>query len=206
MLEYYLIRNNMSKIFALVDTSVQVPSTSTKCQTVTNWKLCIICQEETKESLTCPSKSKRKDLGSGYSSLALQLIRFNELNQLPFQLERLDERCGIEMAMVANHVQYHQSCRLQYNNTKLQRVEKKIQTSESKSLYTHRRLQGDEKSVQNDICFFCGQPSGTSGLHEAATFQLDSRVRSCAVLLEDTELLAKFSTADLEAKNIIQNV
>ena len=117
MLECYLIRNNMSKTFALVDTSVQVPSTSTKCQTVTNWKLIIIYQEETKESLTCPSKSKRKDLGSGCSSLAQQLIRFNELNQLPFQLERLDERCGIEMAMVANHVQYHQSCRLQYNNT-----------------------------------------------------------------------------------------
>ena len=57
-------------------------------------------------------------------------------------------------------------------------------------------------------CFFCGQPSGTSGLHEAATFQLDNRVRSCAVLLEDTELLAKLSTADMVALegNIIQNV
>ena len=47
--------------------------------------------------------------------------------------------------------------------------------------------------------FFCGQSSGTSGLHEVPTFQLDDQVRNCAVHLEDTELLAKLSTAEMEA-------
>jgi len=39
-------------------------------------------------------------LGSGYSSLTQHLIQFNELNKLPFPLERLDEGGGIEIAMV----------------------------------------------------------------------------------------------------------
>ena len=77
--------------------------------------VCLICQEQKEEPLTCPSQSKRKDVGSGYRSLAESLIRFNELGQLPIQLKRLDEGNRIEMTMVANDAKYHQSCRLQYN-------------------------------------------------------------------------------------------
>ena len=84
----------MSKIFKLIDTATL--SDSSQQPTVTNWNLCLICQEDNEEPLTCPSKSKRKDVGSGYSSLAGNLIRFNQLGKLPFQLERLDEGNGIE--------------------------------------------------------------------------------------------------------------
>ena len=108
----------MSKTFKLVGTEFTAPSTSSQHETVINWNLCLICHEQKEEKLTCPSKSKRKDLGSEYSSLAENLIRFNELGQLPIHLERLDEGNGIEMAMVANNAKYHQSCKLQYNNTK----------------------------------------------------------------------------------------
>ena len=55
------------------------------------------------------------------------------------------------------------------------------------------------KMVSKKVCFFCGEPPGNSGVHEAATFQIDKRVRACAVLLEDTELLAKLSTGDMVA-------
>ena len=101
----------MSKNFKLVET---VLSTS-KQSAVINWKLCVICQQEKGESLICPSKSKRKDIGSGYKSLAEVLIKFNELGQLPFPLERLDEGCGAETAMVLNSAQYHKSCKLKYS-------------------------------------------------------------------------------------------
>ncbi len=47
--------------------------------------------------------------------------------------------------------------------------------------------------------FFCGKSSGSVGLHEAATFQIDGRVRACALLLEDTELLAKLSPGNMVA-------
>ena len=55
------------------------------------------------------------------------MSRFSELGQLPgtLQLERLNEGCGIEAAMVTNNALYHQACKLKYNNTKLQRAEKR---------------------------------------------------------------------------------
>ena len=112
----FLIRVLISKTFKLVGTGTEVPSTSKQSDT-TNWKLCVICQQEKGESLTCPSKSKRKDSRSGYKSLAGSLMKFSELGQLPFQLERLDEGCGIEMTLVANSAHYHQSCRLKFKNT-----------------------------------------------------------------------------------------
>ena len=84
--------------------------------TQNNWKLCIDSQEDKSESLTFPSKSKRKDSGSGYSSFAANLSRFSELGQLPgtLQLERLNEGCGYEAVMVTNNAK-----------TKLQRAEKR---------------------------------------------------------------------------------
>ena len=48
---------------------------------------------------------------------------------------------------------------------------------------------------------------GNSAIYEAATFQVSERVHACAVLLEDTEPLAKLSTTDmvaLEAKYYIK--
>ena len=116
---------NMSKRFTLAH-GEQTASTSQHL-TTTDWRLCIICQEDKIETLTKPVQSKRKDIGSGYSSLAENLIKFNELGELPasLQLERLDDGHGIEAAMVAHGAQYHQTCKLQYNNTKLQRAQKR---------------------------------------------------------------------------------
>lgn len=54
-------------------------------------------------------------------------------------------------------------------------------------------------NVREAMCFFCGKPAGTIGLHDAATFQIDERVRACALFLEDTELLAKLSPGDMVA-------
>ena len=48
-----------------------------------NWELCVLCQEQTAESLICPLQSKRKDVGKGYQSLAENLIKFKELSKLP---------------------------------------------------------------------------------------------------------------------------
>ena len=165
----------MSKIFKLVDTESEFPSPSTNVQYVamTNWKLCLICQEQKEELLTCPSQSKRKDVGSGYRSLA---ERFNELEQLPIHLKRLDEGNGIEMTMVANDAKYHQSCRLQYNNTKLQRADKRARTATSEdhnvdTACKYMRSQITDNSIL--ACFFYGKSPGTSGLHKAATFQVD---------------------------------
>ena len=147
----------------------------------------MICQEDNEKPLTCPLKSKRKDVGSGYSSLAENLIKCNQLGELPFHLERLDNGNGIEMTMMTNSAQYHQSCRLKFNNTKLQRAEKRAQTKDIKEHntqieFTHTRSKSTEKIVVKDACFFCGNPPGNSAIYEAATFQVNEHVRVCAVL------------------------
>jgi len=180
----------MSKKFKLLDTALPTPS---RQPLVTNWKLYVICQEDNEELLTCPTKSaKRKDVGSGYSSLADNLIKFNQLGELPFKLERLDDGNGIEVTMVKNNAQYHQSCRLKYNNLKLHRAEKRAK-SEEYSIgmgCMHTRSMCTDTNIKKDACFFCGKPPGSSGIHEAATFQVNEHVYACAVLLEDSELLA----------------
>lgn len=118
------------KSFKFVDPggAAAAQSTSTQPATETDWKLCFICQGTKTESLTSPSQSKRKDKGSSYSSLAENLNKFNELGLLPrtFLLERLDEGSGVEAALITNNAQYHQSCKLRYNNTKLERAEKRL--------------------------------------------------------------------------------
>ena len=47
----------------------------------------------------------------------------------------------------------------------------------------------------------CGEASGTAGLHEAAFFQLDCRVRSCAKMLLDMELLTKLNAGNMVAQD-----
>ena len=54
------------------------------------------------------------------------------------------------------------------------------------------------ENMAQEACFFSGQLAGTDGLHQA-TFQMDSRVRACAVLHEDTELLRRLSAGDMVA-------
>ena len=158
----------MSKSFQLV--GLERPVTSASMNTTqTNWKLCIICQEDTLEYLASPSKSKRKDSGSGYSSFRDNLSRFSELRQLPgtLQLGRLNEGCGIEAAMVTNNALYHRACKLKYNNTTLQRAEKRTFVTggdindapcAGKPTRFHSRSSSIE-NAQEAQCFFCRQPA-----------------------------------------------
>ena len=100
-------------------------------------------------------------------------MKFSELGQLPFQLERLIEGCGIEMALVANSAHYYQSCRLKFNNTKFVRAEKRSRVPKADvpvlPACKHSRSRSTEDCATKNVCFFCGEASGNSGMHEAAT-------------------------------------
>ena len=137
----------------------------------------MICQEDDEEPLTCP---KRKDVGSGYSSLADNLIK---LRELPFSLERLDEGNRTEMTMINNEAQYHQSCRLKYNNTKLRRAEKRVESEKYSTNVgcTHTRSKCNESSSSSSssssikaVCFFSvgNLLAIYSGIYEVATFKM----------------------------------
>ena len=74
----------MSKSYKLVGLERPAPSTS-QHPVQTNWKLCIICQEDKAEALTCPSQSKGQDMRSGYSSVQIQRILSNSMSLDNFQ-------------------------------------------------------------------------------------------------------------------------
>ena len=193
----------MAKKFQLVDTFEQrTPTTPPE----TNWQLCLVCQEETTESLVCPVLSKCRDPGSGYTTMAANLVKFDELGKLPrtVQLQRLDEGQGVEATMVAHQAKWHKTCMLQYNNTMLRRAEKRPSASSSAFGSSddvpgkRTRSLSSEATTSDASCFFCGE-SGTETLHGVATYQVDTRARKCAAQVGDNELLARLSMGDMVA-------
>ena len=53
--------------------------------------------------------------------------------------------------------------------------------------------------LNEDRCFFCDEPAGSACLHNASTYDIDRKVRRCALELEDTSLLAKLAPGDMIA-------
>lgn len=201
-----------SKSFKLIDPGFPGPSTSAS-PAGTNWDLCLLCLEDKAEQLTRPSKSKRMDAGSGYTSLAENLKRFHELGQLPrtIHLETLDKGCDLEATMIAHSAQYHKTCSLKFNNTMLNRAEKRNlkddgNNQDTDKIVGRKRIRSNSsdaaKTVQESLCFFCRQAPGAAGFREAATLKLDCRVRTCAMILEDTDLLARLSAGDVVALDV----
>ena len=79
------------------------------------------------------------------------------------------------MTMVTNNAQYHHSCMLKYNKTKLRRAEKRALRRVSEDIEVsatckRSRSRSKESSVVKNLFFFCEQPPGDTGLREAATF------------------------------------
>lgn len=91
---------------------------------VTNWKLCCLCQIDTTEKLVCP---KTTDSGSSYSTLAENLGQFKELGSIPIRvpIENLDTGHGIEETLKSNKATWHKSCFTRCNTLKLERAKKR---------------------------------------------------------------------------------
>lgn len=120
-------------------------------------------------------------------------------------IERLDDGDGIEATMMKHHASWHKTCRLKFNETKLQRLQNKStdegKASASSAMLTRSSL--GKVDLKDALCFLCDEPAGSEGLHEASTYDIDMKVRRCAMELEDTALLAKLAPGDmiaLEAK------
>ena len=70
--------------------------------------------------------------------------------------------------------------------------------AESPRKYTRKR-KGSSSSMSTPLCFFSDKPAGSLPLHSASTFDMDERVRNCALDLGDKALLAKLSAGDMIA-------
>ena len=183
----------MSKAFHLVDPNQPGPSKETATSAKTDWSICLLCQEATPELLQCPAQSKRHDvvLGQGYSSLAKNIRRFNELQEMPMpiDLRRLDAGSGMEATMLEHQAKWHPSCNRKFNTTKLQRAEKRHATNDAGSPVRKKftRQSTQHQTASKEVCLFCeGEKSGP--LHEASTFDLNKKVHKCALDIQDRRL------------------
>ncbi|CAC5423002.1 unnamed protein product [Mytilus coruscus] len=166
-----------------------------------DWNLCLICQNSTEEQLQCPADSKRSNVGAGYISLSENLVRFNEIGCLPdsINLTILDDGSSIANTLVKNNAKFHKSCSLKFNSTKLKRAQKRqllsddvVEDSGQKKAHTRASLSCDV-SLKEYVCFLCGSSSSDDTLHHVSTYNVDSRVRECAVKLQDTAILTKLA-------------
>ena len=105
-----------------------------------NRDLCILCQENGK-GLQCPYavKNNKASVGSGYKTLAEQLTNFSELGHMPIDVDikQLDDGDGIEATLMRHHAGWHKTCRLKFNQTKLERLQKKTKEKLAHQLCTH---------------------------------------------------------------------
>jgi len=193
----------MSKRHFLMDPSQLSTSKQSKLSQSTNWDVCVLCQVATDESLQCPLRSTKPTIGSGYASLAEDLLRFQTLQHMPLDLslERLNDGDGIESTLKAHRAQWHKKCRLKFNKKMFDehsRADLTIEQQHSNSV-VHTRSADCHSQSTNSTCFFCNEPAGSADLHKASTYNIDANVRQCAIELEDTALLAKLAAGDMIA-------
>jgi hypothetical protein len=163
----------------------------------------MLCQAKTIEALQCPTKVNRVNAPSGYHSLACHILQFQELGRMPMDIDtqRLDEGEGIEATMVNHLAVWHKTCRLKFNQTKLDRLKAKFASEgdADTSSAVHTRSSQSTVLLAEATCFFCDEHAGSEGLHEASTYDVDSNVRRCALELEDTTRLTKLAPRDMIA-------
>ena len=73
-------------------------SSGTHLPCLTDWDQCVLCQKDTYEKLCCPAESQRSNVGSGYHTLADNLLTFSKIGCLPktIDLSKLDDGEGIQ--------------------------------------------------------------------------------------------------------------
>ena len=99
-----------------------------------DWTKCILCQETTSEPLQCPGNSRRSDIecGTGYHTLASNILQFSEIRSLPIPIdvEKLNEGEGIAETLMQRKAKLHKSCRNKFSNMKLKRGDKRKREEE----------------------------------------------------------------------------
>ena len=128
---------------------------------------------------------------------------FQAINALPIMLDpaRLDEGGGIDQTLRKNKAKYHQSCRLMFNNSKLQRAPKRSSlANESTPEDSPSTRKIPRRSPIPSECFLCEKLGQSSELRHDMMQQLNDRVNECARTLSDGRLLAKLSGGDAIAQ------
>ena len=169
-----------------------------------DWKLCILCQKNTKEHVQSPMRNKRATAEEGYATLAQTLDKCRQYDFYPFttDLGQLDEGDGFEHTLLKHQGCWHKSCLLKINKTKLERVEKR-KSAELLENLSERSVKFTRQSAPSPVpcvCFICNTTNDKEELRNVSTFQVDEKVCRCANVLQDQKLLMRISGSDLIAQ------
>ena len=118
------------------------------------------------------------------------------MHDLPIVLDpaRLDEGDGIEETLRRNKAPYHQSCRLMFSNTMLERARKRTSDAQNANdVQGCTKLRRTSQELRDSHCFLCGEKEPVSGLRQVITMHLNQRLNDCAQKLNDGKLLAELS-------------
>ena len=126
---------------------------------VTDWELCVICQESNKKGLHGLADSRRADKRAGYKTLADNLKQFADLGYTPkdVNLSRLDEGDGIPAAFFKHRAGYHKSFYALFNSTKLKRAQKRKSEAPDEPLAGGKFTRSNALAYTKDTspsCFF----------------------------------------------------
>lgn len=154
-----------------------------------------------------PANSKRSDFGAGYKSLADSIKSFQDLGEIPlkFDPKNVDDGSGLENSFSKNKASWHKSCKNKFNITELKRAKKRksCEVAEQKEYSPCKTRKTSSTQLSRRCCeircFFCDEPDNASNLHCASTFEIDAKVRRCAIELEDSNILTKLAAGDMVA-------
>lgn len=166
---------------------------SSACKFLTDWNICCLCQKKTNEELKSP-RGQQPHEHDGYTMIATNIPLFHAINKMPIVLDpaRLDDGDGLEGTLRKNDAKYHQSCRLMFNNTKLERARRRTERAQPEECQARLR----RTTLEKNMCFICEKEASSSELRQVMTMNLNNRLNECARNLNDRRLLAKLSAGD----------
>ena len=131
--------------------------------------------------------------------IATNVPLFKEIGEMPLMFDpaRLDEGSGIEATPRQNMAKYHKSCRVMFNNAKLDLARKRRSTVEGSEPQEMKAKQR-RTSHDNEGCMFCEKVVPASDLRQVMTMNLNRRLHECAHTLNDGKLLAKLGAQELK--------
>ena len=93
----------------------------------TNWNKCVRCRVDTPDVVRCPANSKHDADGVGNKTITEISMGFDRVGCLSktFNLSWLDDGVSIEAIFRQHKAEWHDSCKMQFNKTTLQRQEKR---------------------------------------------------------------------------------
>ena len=165
-------------------------SSASSSRTNTDWKLCVICQNDDDDK-EIPSSDE------GCLSLANNLIEFWKIGQLGIDLKCLASDFKNGQPLLYNvfnekEVQYHKDCHRKYNKQKLQRQKAKICKLEQCD--TVARHSSIKRNANVFFCIICCNEESPDNMNAAGTFHANKDKINTKHNIELTEKLKKNGT------------